>query len=152
MQVVVKGKGKGLPSVMLSGFYCFKRKRSKHLWSIRRQNFFREKQNPWVLQYSQLYIFGFLCVGVSVYIECNKKYTDKSFNELLYVYVSAPQFLSYLPTTLDQDIILTHQISFYPPVTSAFSLQKNVSYTLNSHGKKKTKLLDTTLKAKFSMA
>lgn len=141
-----KGKGKVCRQLWLSGFYCSKGKRSKHLWSIRGKNCFWEKQYTWVLQYSQLHIFGFLCVDVSVYIECNKQYTDKNCNDPLYVYISAPQYLFYLPTNLDQDVTITRQISFYPPVMSAFSLQKNVIYTLNSHGRKKTKVLDTTLK------
>lgn len=148
-----KGKGKVCCQFWLSGFYRSKRKRSKHLWSIRGKNCFWEERYTWILQYSQLYIFGFLCVGVSVYIECNRQYTDKNCNDLLlHVYVSAPQFLAYLPTNLDQDITITHQILFYPPVMSAFSLQKNVIYTLNSHGKKKTKLLDSTLKPKLPKA
>lgn len=59
-----KGKGK-----VCYGFLAFTvlKEISKHLWSIRGKNCFWEKQYTWVLQYSQLYIFGF-CVLTYQYI------------------------------------------------------------------------------------
>ena len=46
----------------------------------------------------------FLSVEVSIYTECNKQYTDKSCSDLVSVYASTSQFLSYLLKRMGQGI------------------------------------------------
>lgn len=91
MQAVVKGKG--LLSVMAFWLFTVLKERDSNIWGqLEEKTCFWEKQYTWVLQYSQLYIFGFLCVDVSGYTECKKQYPDNNRNDLLCVYVEVPLF------------------------------------------------------------